>query len=168
MPPEQVRPAQLIMRAVALVLPVVLALGVFLWQKHEHDQATAARDEDRSVLDAATLASVRFASVDYRKVDDYFSGVKQVARGQFLQQFVAKETQSRSFIVDNKLINVPTIPRNGAGVMERTGDKAKVIVAIDTSESSKQLTAPQTEHSLFQLSLTKQGGKWLVDELGVL
>ena len=150
---------------VALVLPVLLAAALVVWQVTELRTAEESQREDRAVLDAATQLTTAWASVDYREVDDYVTTVKDGATGPFLQQFENAEPFLRQTLKDNESVQVPAIPRDGAALLERRGDQARVIVAMDARVSNKNTKSPQPRQYRLQVQLEQESGTWLMSGL---
>lgn len=149
----------------ALVLPLVLAAGLLAWQVVERERAEDQRAEDREVLDAATALTMAWASVDHREVDAYVEEVKAGATGPFLSQFENAEPFLRQTLEDNESVQVPAIPKDGAALLERRGDQARVIVAMDARVSNKNTEQPQPRQYRLQVQLEQESGEWLVSGL---
>jgi Mce-associated membrane protein len=148
-----------------VLLPPVLGAGVFAWQHHEHDRAEAAKQLDADAVRAATLEVQNWAAVDYRKLDSYFKLVEGGATGKFLQEFTQTEPTLREGLTKNKSVQVPTIPKNGAGLLERDGNNARVVVAFDAVVTNISTKGPQPRQYRMQVTLQKVGGRWLTDNL---
>lgn len=151
--------------ALVLALPVAIAGGLWLWQARELAQAEESRAEDRAAVNAATALTLAWASVDHREVDDYVRSVKDGATGEFRQQFENAEPFLRRTLEDNRSVQVPTIPKDGAALLERRDDEARVIVAMDASVSNKQTKRPQPRQYRLQVQLRQESGEWLVSGL---
>jgi len=168
-PPDtaSARPGRLrtVVAVLAVLLPVAAGAGVWWWQREEHNRAQAARAEDAAALKAATGEVLAWASVDYRKVDEYFAAVRAGATGDFLDQFTQTEEPLRQLLTENQSIQVPTIPKDAAGLLERDGDKARVIVAMDAAVTNTSTKTPQPRQYRLQLTLSKVDGEWLTDNL---
>ncbi len=149
---------------VALLLPV--ALGT-LWvlQSRQASAAEDVRAEDRAALDAATRETLNWASVDYRKVDDFVETVKEGATGAFLQQFNQSETALRTLIRQNQSVQVPTIPKDGAALLERRGSEARVLIVMDANVTNKSTKTPQPRQYRLQVTVVKVKGEWLTSNL---
>lgn len=148
-----------------LALPVILAAGLWVWQHREHQAADESRAEDRAAVTAATRETLAWASVDYRKADDYVTSVEAGATGDFLAQFQKSEPALRELLRTNKSVQVPSIPKDGAGLLERDGDQAQVLIALDATVTNKSTKTPQPRQYRLQVSLVKTGGEWLTSGL---
>ena len=151
----------------ALVLPVAAAAGVWQWQSAELGDAEAARDEDREVLTAATRQTLAWASVDYRKVDEYVETVQAGATGPFLTQFRESEDALRQLLRSNRSVQVPSIPEGGAGLIERDPeqDTASVLIAMDATVTNRSATTPQPRQYRLKVTLVEEDGEWLTSGL---
>lgn len=152
----------LLVLVLVLALPVLLAGGLWWWQSRELDSAQDARREDRAAVNAATALTLAWASVDHREVDEYVDTVRAGATGAFLAQFEKAEPFLRQTLADNKSVQVPTIPKEGAALIERRGDQARVMVAMDAAVSNKSTRRPQPRQYRLQVTLQKEDGQWLV------
>jgi Mce-associated membrane protein len=150
---------------VALLVPVVLTAVLWVTQSRQVAAAEDVRAEDRAALDAATRETLNWASVDYRKVDDFVDTVKEGATGTFLQQFQQSETALRTLINQNKSVQVPTIPKDGAALLERRGNEARVLIVMDANVTNKSATTPQPRQYRLQVTVSKVDGRWLTSNL---
>jgi Mce-associated membrane protein len=149
----------------ALVVPVALSVAAWLvWSGRAHD-AESTRTEDRAALDAATLETLNWASVDYRKADDFVTRVKQGATGKFLQQFEQSEKALRTLIRQNRSVQVPSIPKDGAALLERRGSEARVLIVMDANVTNTSTSTPQPRQYRLQVTVTKVDGRWLTSNL---
>jgi Mce-associated membrane protein len=149
----------------ALCLPALVAVGLWLWQDHERDAAAAEAAEDRAALNAATLQTLNWASVDHRDVDTFVEKVKGGATGTFLQQFEESEAALRRLIGSNESVQVPTIPRGGAGLLERRGNEARVLIVMDAQVTNTSTETPQPRQYRLQVTVSKVDGQWRTSEL---
>jgi len=158
--------ARLIISIALLLLPVAAGASVYLWQAADRDDAVRAAQHDKDALRAATQEVMTWASVDYQKLDDYFTQVKAGATGEFLQQFEQTESTLRQGLTDNESVQVPTIPRNGVALLERNGASARVIVAIDAVVTNLTTKGkPQPRQYRMQATMQQVDGKWLISKL---
>jgi Mce-associated membrane protein len=149
----------------ALLIPVVAAVVLWVWQSRQVDDLEAARAEDRAALDAATLETLNWASVDHRNIDEFVSKVKDGATGVFLDQFNQSETALRTLIRRNRSVQVPTIPKDGAALLERRGDEARVLIVMDADVTNASTRTPQPRQYRLQVTVTKEKGRWLTSNL---
>ena len=151
----------------ALVVPVAASAGVWQWQAHELGDAEAARKADREVLNAATRQTLAWASVDYRKADEYVEGVTAGASGDFLEQFQESEDALRQLLRTNESVQVPTIPEGGVGLIERDPqqDLATVLIAMDATVTNSSTKTPQPRQYRLKVTLVEEDGEWLTSGL---
>ena len=149
----------------ALLVPVVASAALWVWASRRLDDVEAARAQDRAALRAATLETTTWASVDYRDIDGFLARVKKGATGEFLQQFEQSQTALRTLIAQNKSVQVPTIPKDGAALLERRGDEARVLIVMDADVTNKSTTTPQPRQYRLQVTVTKVKGQWLTSTL---
>ena len=148
-----------------LLVPLLLAVAVWVWQDRRADELENARAEDRAAVQAATLETLTWASVDHRKVDEFVEGVKKGATGTFLEQFEQSETALRTLIRQRQSVQVPTIPKDGAALLERRGGEARVLIVMDANVTNKDTTTPQPRQYRLQVTVTKVDGRWLTSNL---
>ncbi len=153
------------MAALVLALPLLLAAGLWWWQADELAQVRDQRAEDSAAVNAATALTMAWASVDYREVDAYVEAVRAGATGDFRDQFENAEPFLRRTLVDNKSVQVPTIPKGGAALLERRDGQARVLVAMDAQVSNKRTNRPQARQYRLQVQLAEEEGRWLVSGL---
>lgn len=160
------RLARTLTSAVLLLLPVVAGASLYLWQDSERDSAVVAEQHDEDALRAATQQVLTWARVDYQELDAYFTAVKAGATGEFLDQFEQTESTLRQGLTENQSVQVPTIPRNGVALLERNGDQARVIVAIDAVVTNLTTQGkPQPRQYRMQATMQETDGKWLISKL---
>jgi hypothetical protein len=154
-----------VLLALLLVLPVVAAAALWRWQAAELGTAEDGRSEDEAAVTAATRETLAWASVDWRKADEYVTTVEDGATGAFLSQFQDSEPALRQLLASNRSVQVPTIPKDGAGLLERSGDEARVLIAMDATVTNKSAKTPQPRQYRLEVTLTKQDGDWLTSGL---
>lgn len=160
------RLARTLVSVVLLLLPVLAGVSVYLWQDSERDNAVVAAQRDKDVVRAATQEVLTWAQVDYQQLDDYFTRVKAGATGEFLDQFEQTEQTLRQGLTENQSVQVPTIPRNGVALLERNGNQARVIVAIDAVVTNRATEGkPQPRQYRMQATMQEVGGRWLISKL---
>jgi len=151
-------------RSIGLLLALVLliAASIVVWRiaaAQRHD-AEASAAEDQAALDAARRETLAWADVDYRKADQYVSTVESGSTGDFLQQFQKSEKGTRYLLRLNRSVQVPSIPQDGVGLVEREGNTARVLIAMDATVSNKNTKKPQPRQYRLQVTMTKVGGQW--------
>lgn len=151
--------------AIALALPVLAALALWVWQSDAADEAGSSRADDAAAVRAATERVLVWASVDYREVDQYVDDVRAGSTGAFLTQFDESEEPLRQLLRQNRSVQVPVVPDDGAGLLERDGDEATVLVALDATVTNKATKTPQPREYRLQVTVQKVNGTWLMSGL---
>lgn len=116
------------------------------------------------VTRAASEQTQAFLTVDYKDMDPLIAKVIAGAAGTFKQQYSqakdtlkvsAQEAQARS---TGKVLSV--------GIADIDDTDAVVFVAADSQVSNKSTKGkPQPRYYRFQLTMVRQGGKWLTSDL---
>ena len=156
---------------VALALPVVAAAAVWVWQGGRADDAQAAAASDRAALDPATRETLTWATVDYREVEDYIAAVEAGATGRFLSQFQDSEKALTALVTSNKSVQVPTIPKDGAGLICGATTKpceqgdAQALIAMDATVTNKSSKTPVPRQYRLKITLQKTEGDWKIENL---
>ena len=150
----------------AVLLPLA-ALALWLWQHDRLGDLEEAQSDDRRALDAATRVTLAWGTIDHTKIEEYFETVEQGATGAFLKEFTGMEQTMRALLEKNQSVQVPTIPKDGAGILEhRVGsDTATVLVAMDTTVTHKNTDEPQQRQYRFRITVTEDDGAWKVSGL---
>jgi Mce-associated membrane protein len=151
----------------AALVPVAAALALWLWQHDRLGDLEAAEADDRRALDAATRVTLAWATIDHTKADEYIATVQDGATGTFLSEFTEAEETLRALLEDNESVQVPTIPKDGAGLLEHKegSDTATVLVAMDASVSNKDTEEPQPRQYRLRVTMTEVDGEWLVSNM---
>lgn len=150
---------------VLLVVPVAAAVALWLWQADRADAADEARAADRAALDAATRETLTWATVDHRDIDTFVTEVKAGATGEFLEQFEQSEQALRTLIAQNESVQVPSIPKGGAALMERSGGEARVLVVMDAEVTNKSTETPQPRQYRLLVTMAEVDGDWKISRL---
>lgn len=157
-----------ILAVLAVLLPVALGGALWVWQSNEHSTAAESARADGEAVKAATAEVMAWAAVDYRKIDESFAAVKEGATGKFLEQFTQSEETLRSLLVENQSVQVPTIPKDGTGLVERDGGTARVAVALDAVVTNTSTKTPQPRTYRLLLTLANVDGAWLTNNLEIV
>ncbi|HET7736172.1 MAG TPA: hypothetical protein VFK52_09380 [Nocardioidaceae bacterium] len=164
------QPARILVSLVLLLALPLAGAGVLGWQVVERVQASqdaeAAEQADKDAVRAATLQVMNWASVDYQKLDEYFTTVKNGATGEFLEQFEQTEPTLRQGLTENQSIQIPTIPTSGVALLERKGDEAAVLVAIDAVVTNRATKGqPQPRQYRMKATVRRLDDAWLISKL---
>ena len=163
--PLSARRGSLYLLPALLLVPLLLAAGLWVWQEQRYDAARESADTDRAVLDAARDGVLTWGSVDHSRVDEYVEAVKATATGDFLSQFEQSEAPLRDLLEENRSVQIPTVPADGIGLLERIDDTARVLVAMDATVTNKATEEPQPRQYRLQLTMLEEDGTWRVSGL---
>lgn len=140
----------------AAALAAVVATRVS--HRHELDRA---RD---NAIAAATSGVATVLSYDYRHLDSDFKRAESLLTAKFRKKYdettaaavkpLAQKYQARSSAQVTAAGNITT------GV-----DKAVVLVFVDQTVTNSQLSAPRLDRSRIDVTLVRQGDRWLIDAL---
>lgn len=155
-----------------LLVPVLLSAALWFWLHQRYDDAQERADADRAALEAARSAMLVWGAVDHRDVDAYVERVKESATGDFLEQFGESEPALRELLEDNRSVQVPTLPEDGVGLVERIDDTARALVVMDTTVVNREIRradmGPQPRSYRLLVTLTEDAGTWRVSGLEVI
>lgn len=162
--------ARILMSLVLLLALPLAGAGLLGWQVFDRIQASqdadAEEQADEDAVRAATRQVMNWASVDYQKLDEYFTTVKNGATGEFLEQFEQTEPTLRQGLTENQSIQIPTIPRSGVALLERKGDEAAVIIAIDAVVTNLATKGkPQPRQYRMKATVRRVDDAWLISKL---
>ncbi len=134
----------------------LLAAAIYIWriQDDRLDRAQEAEELDTAAVAAAEDQAMAWTTVDYRKINEYVASIKKGAGGGFLTELEKTEKTLKELTVKNKTVQSAEIPPGGAALVERSGDDATVIVAVDTRVTTR--TQPKATERQFRLKLTLQ------------
>ena len=160
----------LITTVVFAIVAVLLALMVFAPRmaplKLGATKLAANAQEEQAIVDAAKRFSKSFVTIDYRTIDADFRRMQADATGGFKDRLT--ETKN--------LIKGPfkTAKAHSAGkaldaaVISHEKDSAVVQVLLQRTKSNKSLKQSQSCNQVVNVSLTKTGDGWKIDNLSEL
>lgn len=158
--------------AVLLLVPLVAAVALWRWQAGELETVQSLRDQERAAVNAATLQTMTWANVDHRKADEYVEAVQKGSTGNFLELFKARAEFTKKLLRDNETVQVPSIPKDGAALLELDGSTAQVLVAVDATVQNAAIRkagkGPQPRQFRFKVTLSRVDGRWLTSDLGLV
>ncbi|PRY57506.1 Mce-associated membrane protein [Knoellia remsis] len=154
-------PARILWALTVVVLAATIALGATRgrdwWEARQVEQAQDA------ALAAGKQLAVNFATIDYRKVDEDTSRVKDGATGEFLSSYTSQLEELKKVIVDNK--SVSKVERAEAGLVTGDRDSATVIVGIVAPTTNTVVPKGETKTYRTKLGLRLVGDEWKVERL---
>lgn len=154
-------PVPFLVALIAAVLGFLLAItfGV-LWFVERHSES-----EREEALAAAKVYAVDLTTYNYDKIDENFDKVKSNSTEKFSEMYsqVSKQLTDllRKYKADSKgdLLN--------AGVAEFDGDKAVVVLMIDTTITNTNSPQPRIDRNRMVMTLLEVDGEWKLDHVAL-
>jgi hypothetical protein len=133
--------------------------------------AEKANDRDLAVRVAATNVTKAFLDVDYRDMDPRIGKVLALSTGTFKNQYQTAKVDLKTQAVQAKAVATGAVRYVGIGDID--SDTAVVYVAADTKVSNVSIEQDKSagkdvqdhRYYRFQLSLSKVGAHWLLNDL---
>lgn len=145
-----------------LVLAVVLA-AYFGWQLREQSgRVDAAADAEAAGVAAAT----NMLTYDFSTIDEDFAWVQDDGTKKFQQSFAGAADDAKQLAVATEARSEAEV--RGSGVHLTDEDHATVLVAIDSVLTEPDKAAAENQRWRIELTMVRQDGRWLVDELELL
>jgi hypothetical protein len=145
--------------ALAALLVLLLAAVAFLWLTRPGESAVATGDYAEA-LQAARSGVVDLTSFDYLTLDDDIEQVRRVATGDLREESVAQLDERRQQIADAQaVVNTEVV---GAGVTRADSSSATVLLVIQSTQASLASAQPQIVRYRIEVSLEKEGDRWLL------
>ena len=157
------RPVAALLVVCGLVL--LLTAALLVWQARAASDLAQDRELDSEAVAAARAQTMDWASVDFRDAEAYVETVKANATGDFLDKFEKTDETLVNLIVTNKSKQVPTVPPGGVGLIEREGDTARVVVALDATVTNISTPEPAPRQYRLMLTLHRVDGQWRTAQL---
>jgi len=152
------------LRGVAL-LAAVVGVGAGALTAASADRLSDDRsrtDVADEALAAARQVAVDFSSYDYRHLAEDFKHVADESVGRFHADFLKQSTGVQDLIVKAKAVT--TAQAASAAVVSSSPRQATVLVAVTRTLQSKGHD-PQTESYGLEITVVRQGGRWLASDL---
>lgn len=154
-------PVPFLIALIAAVLCFLLAItfGV-LWFVERHSES-----EREEALAAAKVYAVDLTTYNYDKIDENFDKVRSNSTEKFSEMYsqVSKQLTDllRKYQADSKgdLLN--------AGVAEFDGDKAVVVLIIDTTITNTNSPQPRIDRNRMVMTLLEVDGEWKLDQVAL-
>ena len=166
------RLAKYALATLAVLLAVACAV-VLIWPTQVPGKTSAEKADDRAVAvtAAATNVTKAFLDVDYRDMDPRIAKVLAMSTGTFKNQYDTAKVDLKSQAQAAKAVATGAVRYVGIGDIDST--KATVYVAADTKVTNVSIekdkaagkTVQDKRYYRFQLSLTRVGGRWLLNDL---
>ncbi len=150
---------------VGLLLAWTLALALVGWGKYgDH-----VREADRASSDKAAVAVAReqvlgLTTLDYRKVDAQVAALVARTTGGFRQQFQLMAKTFEQVVTSSKITADGAVV--AAGLSQRSGDDAKVLIASKATVKNTGSAQPTDRTYRMRVSLHRRdNGDWLVSNM---
>jgi Mce-associated membrane protein len=145
--------------ALAALTVLFLAAAAFLWLTRTEESAVGTGDYAEA-LQAARSGVVDLTSFDYLTLDDDIEQVRRVATGDLREESVAQLDDRRQQITDSQaVVNTEVV---GAGVTRADDSSATVLLVIQSTQASLASARPQIVRYRIEVSLEKEGDRWLL------
>jgi hypothetical protein len=148
---------------VVAVLAMVVA-GIFGYQWW----ALAGEAEDREqAREAAEVMAARITTFEGVAIDDFVEQLGELATGDYARQ--VRELFSPDFrdaLRDNEVESVGEVTRSF--VQELDGYEAEVFVVVRQTSVNAVVRDPVVDELRMDITLAREGGRWLVADVGVL
>ncbi|MGY2875102.1 Mce-associated membrane protein [Marmoricola sp. URHA0025 HA25] len=155
------------------VLLAAACVVVLVWPTAVPGASAAEKDSDRdlAVRVAATNVTKAFLDVDYRDMDPRIVKVLKLSTGTFKNQYETAKVDLKTQAQQAKAVATGAVRYVGIGDID--DDTAVVYVAADTKVSNASIEQDKSagkdvddkRYYRFQLSLSKVGGRWLLNDL---
>lgn len=159
---------------VALVLLLALAcvvVGIWPSAIPGESKAEQANNRDLAVRVAATNVTKAFLDVDYRDMDPRIAKVLKLSTGTFKNQYETAKVDLKTQSQTAKAVATGAV--RYVGIADIDADTAVVYVAADTKVSNVSIEQDKSagkqvqdrRYYRFQLTLSKVGDRWLLNDL---
>ena len=148
-----------------VVLAIVAGSGVLVGRSRS--QLSDERARRSEVLDAARRLAVDLTTYDYRRIDEDVKRVADNAVGRFKTDYAtASGPAFQKLIKDNRASSRGEV--KAAGIAELGQATAKVLLAVDQEVHNSNTPAGRIDRQRILITLVRQGGRWLVEDVQVL
>jgi Mce-associated membrane protein len=159
-PRQQIRLAVVASAAVLAVCAAALAAVVAVRVSHRH-----ALDHARENASAAATSGVATVlSYDYRHLAGDFRHAETLLTARFRKQY-DKTTAAGVEPLAQKYKARSSAQVTATGTITTAVDRAVVLVFVDQTVTNSQLAAPRLDRSRIDVTLVRQGDRWLIDGL---
>jgi len=144
----------------AVVVALVVSAAVLLILRNTMRQEQRTRAE---VLNAARQQALNIVNLDARTVDRDYDRMLAGTVDPLHAELAKNRTAAKDALTRSKGVSTGTV--TDAGLIELQGDKASVVVILDTVQTNTVTKTTVSHRFRFQLDLSRQGGQWLVANL---
>lgn len=152
--------------AVALLVVVALILSLIEWRS-DHGKLETQTTLRASAIKAADSYGVDFGSYDYRNLHGPsapWTAIEKHATARFKSDYQKTSSALEPTIVQYKATAKASVPL--AAVSSISTSKAVVLLQLSqTITNSTQKNGPQSQQFIVVMTLLRQKGQWLVDDV---
>ena len=155
--------------AALLVLGAVIGVGsvALISTRTQVNSLRAAASARASALAAARSYSIQVASYDYRYLNQDFGAVEANSTASFRTQFQNSSVALKPVLTQYHAIAQAKVV--AAGLESSSANQAVAVVFINqTVTNSLQKSGPTTDQSRLEVTLVRQRGHWLIQQLRLL
>lgn len=152
--------------AAVAVAAIVVELVLLLSSQSNVNHLNSVDSARTSALAAARAYTTDIATYDYRNLQQDFATVEQHATPSFQAQYAQSSKALMSVLTAYHAIAKANVL--AAGLQSATGSNAVADVFLDQTVTNSTQKAPTTDHSRVQITLVRQHGEWLIDQLKLI
>lgn len=158
---SRLRPRALL--AALLVAAVLGGTGYLAWEYFSLRSQEAARTQ---AMDAASRFAANLSSYDFNKLQENFSGVTEDATLRFAQQYEQVGSKLTELIKKHQAVSKGEVVASGVQSFEE--DRAVVVLFVDQTITNTNSPQPRIDRNRMRMTLVRQDGRWLVDDVALL
>ncbi|AIJ24663.1 MULTISPECIES: hypothetical protein [Amycolatopsis methanolica group] len=148
-----------VLAVLAVLLAAAVTAGTVLRQRQ-----TAEEDARGAATDAARAGVTTMLSYHFQTFDDDVAKATGLLTGDFKQRYQDLMTGTvRATAIDQQTATNASVAR--ASVISATPDAAETLLFVNQTTTSKNLQGPQLTGSRVQVSLIRDGDRWLITNL---
>lgn len=145
--------------AVALVAALVVLVLTMRSLSHERDLSDAGKQAEAAALKAV----VSMTTYDYRTIPRDFAWVNDAGTAKFRKQYAEVSAPIKKLVVAQKAHAVGSVVASAADVTD--ADHVTVLVFVDQTLTTPGVAQPGLDQPRVTMSMVRQGGRWLVDDV---
>jgi Mce-associated membrane protein len=156
-----------VVAGVAIVAVILVELVLLVSARNQVSSLKALKGAQTSALAAARQYATAVASYDYRHLDQDFSSVEANSTPAFRTQFQNSSAALKPVLTQYDAVAKAKVV--AAGLESITTNRAVAAVFINqTVTNTTQKSGATTDQSRLELTLVREHGKWLIDNLKLL
>jgi Mce-associated membrane protein len=154
-----------IVEVVGLIVIVALAVSLIISRVQLSDQGSPNADQSGAVAAAKTDA-IDVATYSYLHLHRDFGRVEAEATPSFRRSFIRSSNSLSKVLVQYKATASAKVVR--AAVESSSGSKAVVLLFVNQSVANSTQQGVSTDDSRIEVTLTRSGNRWLLQDLKLL